>query len=91
MPALKPVQLEPEEMKKISEYRVSDEDLERFNRILEFYCGTRNFHNFTIKKGPKMFSAQRHIKTFQAGRPFIVKAEKKVTENWNGLLCVCMD
>ena len=77
MPALKQVQLEPEEMKKISEYRVSDEDLDRFNRILEFYCGTRNFHNFTIKKGPKDASAQRHIKTFQSGRPFIVKAEKE--------------
>ena len=40
-----------EELKRISEYRASDEDLERFNTILGFYCGTHNFHNFTIRKG----------------------------------------
>jgi tRNA U38,U39,U40 pseudouridine synthase TruA len=39
-----------EELKRISEYRSSDEDLERFNTILGFYCGTHNFHNFTIRK-----------------------------------------
>ena len=69
--------IDPEEIKKLSGYRVSDEDLERFNRILAYYCGTKNFHNFTIKKGPKDPSAQRHIKTFEAGRPFIVKGEKE--------------
>lgn len=70
-------QFDPKEIKALSEYRVSDEDLERFNRILAFYCGTRNMHNFTIKKGPKDPSAQRYIKDFEAGRPFIVKAEKE--------------
>ena len=71
------VELSPEELKRISEYRVSDEDLERFNRVLAFYCGTHNFHNFTIGKGPKDPSAQRHIKTFSAARPFIVKSENE--------------
>lgn len=64
-----------EELKRISEYRVSEEDLERFNRILAFYCGTHNFHNFTIGKGPSDPSAQRHIKTFEAGKPFVVKSD----------------
>lgn len=68
-------ELSAEELKRISEYRVSDEDLERFNRILAFYCGTHNFHNFTIGKGPNDPSAQRYIKTFSSARPFIVKSE----------------
>ena len=69
-----------EELKRISEYRASDEDLERFNRILGFYCGTHNFHNFTIGKGPNDPSAQRHIKTFAASSPFIVKRDENEGE-----------
>ncbi len=63
-----------EELKENQNYRVSDEDLEHFNRILSFYCGTKNFHNFTIGKAPTDPSAQRHIKSFSAGKPFIVES-----------------
>jgi tRNA pseudouridine38-40 synthase len=71
------IELTAEELKRISEYRVSDQDLERFNSILAYYCGTHNFHNFTIGKAPTDASAQRHIKTFEATRPFIVKSENE--------------
>lgn len=69
--------LSAEELERMQAYRASEEDLERFNRILAFYCGTHNFHNFTIGKGPKDASAQRHIKTFAAGKPFIVESVDK--------------
>lgn len=71
------VELNAEDVKRLSEYRVSDEDLEKFNKILEFYCGTHNFHNFTVGKGPNDPSAQRHIKTFSAGRPFVIQSENE--------------
>ena len=70
------IELSAEELERISKYRVSAEDLENFNKILSFYCGTHNFHNFTIGKAATDASAQRHIKTFVAGAPFI-----KVSEN----------
>lgn len=66
-----------EELARIQNYRVSEEDLERFNRILSFYCGTKNFHNFTIGKAATDASAQRHIKAFSAGKPFIVNSKNE--------------
>jgi tRNA pseudouridine38-40 synthase len=71
------IDLSPEELKRISEYRVSGDDLDHFNRVLAHYCGTHNFHNFTIGKGPNDPSAQRHIKTFAAAHPFVVKSENE--------------
>ena len=64
-----------EELAEIQNYRVTEEDLEHFNKILSFYCGTKNFHNFTIGKAPTDASAQRHIKSFSAGKPFIVESK----------------
>lgn len=70
--------LTEEELKGMYAYRSCPEDLERFNRILAYYCGTHNFHNLTIGKAPTDASAQRHIKSFLAGSPFLVSEDLKV-------------
>lgn len=41
-----------------------------FNDILQFYVGTKNFHNFTLKSSPG--DPNRIIKAIQASEPFVV-------------------
>ncbi|XP_037673132.1 tRNA pseudouridine synthase A isoform X2 [Choloepus didactylus] len=51
-------------------YRLSEETLQRVNRLLACYEGTHNFHNFTSQKGPREPSARRYILDMHCERPF---------------------
>lgn len=45
-------------------YRIHPTRLARIRSVLNYYTGTRNFHNYTIGKLPRDPSAKRVIKTF---------------------------
>ena len=45
-------------------YRISPERLSRVKAVFGRYVGTKNFHNFTVRKHPKDPSVKRHIKSF---------------------------
>jgi len=49
--------------------------------VFKFYEGTRNYHNFTSKGGPKSFnnaSAMRYILSIKCGDPFMIDGEEWV-------------
>ncbi|CAA0831112.1 Pseudouridine synthase family protein [Striga hermonthica] len=47
-------------------FRYGDEEKERFNRILNYYEGTHNFHNFTARTKAEDPAAKRYIVSFNA-------------------------
>jgi tRNA pseudouridine38-40 synthase len=53
-------------------YRVSPERIARLKEALGLYCGTKNYHNFTVRKSSKDPSAKRHIKSFVVNETPIV-------------------
>ncbi|KAK8157189.1 pseudouridine synthase [Phyllosticta citrichinensis] len=54
-------------------YRIPEKRLERLRAALEAYTGTRNYHNYTVRKSFKDASAKRHIKSFKtAEKPIII-------------------
>uniref|UniRef100_A0A1L8E088 Pseudouridylate synthase 1 homolog n=1 Tax=Nyssomyia neivai TaxID=330878 RepID=A0A1L8E088_9DIPT len=54
-------------------YRIAQDVIEKFRGLLKMYEGTKNYHNFTIKKESLDPSARRYITSFVAGEPFVVK------------------
>lgn len=48
----------------LKSYRISEEKKQLIQELLSMYCGTKNYHNFTIGKESKDASAKRHIKSF---------------------------
>ncbi|XP_066142289.1 pseudouridylate synthase 1 homolog [Euwallacea fornicatus] len=52
-------------------FRIKEETLKEINEILQLYVGTKNFHNFTVKKKPNDPSAKRFIKSFECEPPFV--------------------
>jgi tRNA pseudouridine38-40 synthase len=52
-------------------YRVAPERLARLREVLNSYCGTNSFHNYTVKMSSKDPSAKRLIKSFTCSEPFI--------------------
>ena len=52
-------------------FRLSSERLEKLNNILKLYIGTKNFHNFTIRKEFTDPSAKRFIISFSCEKPFV--------------------
>ncbi|KAG9148006.1 hypothetical protein Leryth_003595 [Lithospermum erythrorhizon] len=59
------------EVKK-SEFCYGDKERERFNRILKYYEGTHNFHNFTTRTKAEDPSAHRYIISFDADSTVVV-------------------
>ncbi|CAL4884601.1 unnamed protein product [Urochloa decumbens] len=51
-----------------SAFSYTDEMKERFNRILKYYVGTHNFHNFTTRTKAEDPAAKRFIISFAADR-----------------------
>ncbi|RCV07702.1 hypothetical protein SETIT_1G266700v2 [Setaria italica] len=51
-----------------SDFSYNDEMKERFNRILKYYVGTHNFHNFTTRTKAEDPAAKRFIISFAADR-----------------------
>lgn len=51
-----------------STFSYTDEVKERFNRILKYYIGTHNFHNFTTRTKAEDPAAKRFIISFAADR-----------------------
>jgi tRNA pseudouridine38-40 synthase len=52
--------------------RCTDEVQERFNRILKYYVGTHNFHNFTTRTKAEDPAAKRFIISFYANHVVIL-------------------
>lgn len=52
-------------------FRLSSERLEELNKVLSMFLGTKNFHNFTIKKEAHDQSAKRFIMSFECQEPFV--------------------
>lgn len=50
---------------------MSSERLEKLNQVLQLFVGTKNFHNFTIRKEPFDPSAKRFIIDFHCEQPFV--------------------
>ncbi|XP_027149942.1 tRNA pseudouridine synthase A-like [Coffea eugenioides] len=57
-----------EEVKAIkkSDFCYGEEERERFNRVLQYYQGTHNFHNFTTRTKAEDPAARRYIISFDA-------------------------
>ncbi|KAL3641050.1 hypothetical protein CASFOL_016018 [Castilleja foliolosa] len=55
-----------EKPEKMSDFVYGDEEKERFNRILKYYEGTHNFHNFTTRTKAEDPAAKRYILSFNA-------------------------
>jgi tRNA pseudouridine38-40 synthase len=55
-----------EEMVKGSSFCYGEKEKERFNRILGYYVGSHNFHNFTTRTKAEDPSARRYIVSFEA-------------------------
>ncbi|KAL0438343.1 UNVERIFIED_CONTAM: tRNA pseudouridine synthase 1 [Sesamum latifolium] len=55
-----------ETSEKKSEFCYGEEVKERFNRILKYYEGTHNFHNFTTRTKAEDPAAKRYILSFNA-------------------------
>jgi tRNA pseudouridine38-40 synthase len=55
-----------EEAIKGSGFCYGEKEKERFNRILNYYLGSHNFHNFTTRTKAEDPSAQRYIISFDA-------------------------
>lgn len=60
-----------DELEKMKLYRISGERIDKLKSILNCFCGTNNFHNFTIGRPVWDKSAQRVIKAFNPSEPFI--------------------
>ena len=54
-------------------YRIDKNLMEEFNRVLELYKGTHNFHNFTSGKKATDASAMRFMMEISCGEPFIME------------------
>lgn len=52
-------------------YRLPAERYEELNKILSLYVGTKNYHNFTIRKEPNDPSCRRYIMSFECPQPFV--------------------
>lgn len=52
-------------------YRMSSERLEELNKILNLYEGTKNYHNFTIRKEPNDPSCRRYMMKLECPPPFL--------------------
>ncbi|KAK6131363.1 hypothetical protein DH2020_034892 [Rehmannia glutinosa] len=53
-------------LEKKSEFCYGEEEKERFNRVLKYYEGTHNFHNFTTRTKAEDPAAKRYILSFNA-------------------------
>lgn len=54
-------------------YRIPPSRVERIQKALDKYVGTRNYHNYTIQKTFKDPSVKRHIKSFVANpKPILI-------------------
>ncbi|KAG8378016.1 hypothetical protein BUALT_Bualt08G0094200 [Buddleja alternifolia] len=56
----------PVKLENKSEFYYGEEEKERFNRILKYYEGTHNFHNFTTRTKAEDPAAKRYILSFNA-------------------------
>jgi tRNA pseudouridine38-40 synthase len=54
-----------------SNYRLPSDRFEKLSNVLKLFVGTKNFHNFTIRKEPFDPSAKRFIMSFQCEQPFV--------------------
>lgn len=52
-------------------FRLSSERFEELNKVLNLFIGSKNFHNFTIKKEPCDPSSRRFIMSFECQQPFV--------------------
>ncbi|XP_058754128.1 uncharacterized protein LOC131627305 [Vicia villosa] len=57
---------------KKSVFTYGEKERERFNKILNYYVGTHNFHNFTTRIKPEDPSAHRFIISFDASTTVVV-------------------
>lgn len=55
-----------EKSEKRRDFHYGEEERERFNRILKYYMGTHNFHNFTTRTKAEDPAARRFIISFNA-------------------------
>ena len=54
-----------------TDYRISDGTFQQVGKLLTAYVGTKNFHNYTIKKKATDASANRFIHSFACETPFV--------------------
>ncbi|KAF9960146.1 tRNA pseudouridine synthase 1 [Mortierella alpina] len=63
----------PEEMAEKRKYRIDEATLAKVREGFASYCGTKNFHNFTIGKNFKEKTCQRFIMTFDVSDPKMIQ------------------
>jgi len=50
-----------------------EKERERFNKILNYFVGTHNFHNFTTRTKAEDPAARRYIISFNANTDFVIE------------------
>ena len=59
-------------------FAFTEETRSRVDGVLKNYCGTHNFHNYTVKVKPTDAQAKRYIISFECSAPFEVEGEQFV-------------
>ncbi|KAF9949078.1 tRNA pseudouridine synthase 1, partial [Modicella reniformis] len=63
----------PEEMVEKRSYRIDEATMSKVREGFAAYIGTKNFHNFTVKKGFKERTCQRYIMKFDVSDPMMIQ------------------
>ncbi|KAF9352868.1 tRNA pseudouridine synthase 1 [Mortierella sp. NVP85] len=63
----------PEEMAEKRNYRIDEATLAKVREGFAAYIGTKNFHNFTIKKDFKEKTCQRYMMSFTVSDPIMIQ------------------
>ncbi|KAI8906032.1 pseudouridine synthase [Gorgonomyces haynaldii] len=71
--------LQEDEIKDMTKYRISQEALQKFRSLLDRYKGTHNFCNFTIGKTFDEQSNKRYIMSFTCSDPFEIQGQEWVS------------
>lgn len=58
-----------------AKFEFTEETRKRVDEVLQNYCGTHNFHNYTVKVKPTDPQAKRYILSFNCSEPFEVAGE----------------
>ncbi|KAG0168110.1 tRNA pseudouridine synthase 1 [Apophysomyces sp. BC1021] len=66
----------PEELTAKDAYRISSDDLNAFKEALSMFCGTHNFHNYTVGRGYGEKSSSRFIMSIKTAMALLTVRSK---------------
>ncbi|KAI9029988.1 pseudouridine synthase [Phycomyces nitens] len=74
----------PEEMEIKDKYRVEKHVFEKFRDSLDIFNGTHNFHNYTVGRGFRDKSSNRHMMNIEASDPMLIEGTEWISVKLHG-------